>query len=90
MESLIISRDEILKSTLFHIQVKRCQFIDNFPEVVTEVIHESMVEKGISDYAKLKRKLYRIDTNFFTINKDKIKKKDFYESLYSRIQARAS
>ncbi|MFW9944976.1 MAG: hypothetical protein ACFFB7_08255, partial [Candidatus Sifarchaeia archaeon] len=35
-------------------------------------------------YLRLKRKLYRISTSFFDLNK-RIKKRDFFESLYQRI-----
>ncbi|MHA1742563.1 MAG: hypothetical protein ACTSVD_10805 [Candidatus Thorarchaeota archaeon] len=79
-----ISREDILRSTLFHIQLNRCQYIDNFPEQVTNVLQEYVLEKGVDDYAKIRRKLYSINTSFFRINK--IKKRDFYEGLYRRIK----
>ncbi|UCH04774.1 MAG: hypothetical protein JSW05_01050 [Candidatus Thorarchaeota archaeon] len=79
-----INKDSILRSTLFHIQLKQCQYIDNFPEDVANVF-ENNVERGrLQEYEKLKRKLYRISTSFFEVNK-RIKKKDFFESLYQRI-----
>ncbi len=85
MESAAINRDQILKSTLFHIQIKRCEYIDDFPEAVTSIFQKMIDENGIKDYKDMKRRLYRIDTNFFKINQDKVKKKGFFESLYDRI-----
>ncbi|MBN2228764.1 MAG: hypothetical protein JW779_04150 [Candidatus Thorarchaeota archaeon] len=86
MENRCISRTDILQSTLFHIQIKQCQYIDNFPEAVTEVIDSVVGKKSIKEYEQVKRRLYRIKTNFFKINEGKIKKKDFFEGLYQRIQ----
>ncbi len=85
MESVAINRDQILKSTLFHIQIKRCEYIDDFPEAVTSIFQKMIDENGIKEYKDMKRRLYRIDTNFFKINQDKVKKKGFFESLYNRI-----
>ncbi|TFF91458.1 hypothetical protein EU546_08590 [Candidatus Thorarchaeota archaeon] len=85
MESAAISKEQILKSTLFHIQIKQCEYIDNFPEAVTSVFEKMIDENGIKDYKDMTRRLYRIDTNFFKINQDKVKKKGFFESLYERI-----
>ena len=87
METRCISRTDILQSTLFHIQVKQCQYIDNFPEAVTNIIDSAVGKKQLKDYDTVKRRLYRIKTNFFKINE--IKKKDFFEGLYSRIQNKA-
>lgn len=84
METRCITRTDILQSTLFHIQVKQCQYIDNFPEAVTNIIDSAVGKKRLKDYATVKRRLYRIKTNFFKINE--IKKKDFFEGLYSRLQ----
>ncbi|MHA1904610.1 MAG: hypothetical protein ACXADL_02475 [Candidatus Thorarchaeota archaeon] len=80
-----ITSEDILQSTLFHIQIKQCQYIDNFPEAVTKVFVKMMDKNGISDYSSMKRRLYRINTSFFEINKDKTRKSEFYESLYERI-----
>lgn len=88
MENKCISRDDILRSTLFHIQIKQCQYIDNFPEKVTSIIDNAVGKKRLKQYSEIKNKLYRIKTNFFTINKGKIKKKDFFEGLYERIRNR--
>jgi hypothetical protein len=87
METRCISRTDILQSTLFHIQVKQCQYIDNFPEAVTNIIDSAVGKKRLKSYDTVKRRLYRIKTNFFKINE--IKKKDFFEGLYSRIQNKA-
>jgi hypothetical protein len=84
MASRSISRHDILRSTLFHIQVNSCQFIDDFPEVVASVFDDAVDRKGLKDYAEIKRKLYRIKTSFFKINA--IKKKDFFEGLYKRLE----
>jgi hypothetical protein len=84
METRCISKTDILQSTLFHIQVKQCQYIDNFPEKVTRVIDSAVGKRKLKDYDSVKRKLYCIKTNFFKINE--IKKKDFFEGLYQRIQ----
>lgn len=86
VETKCISRDDILRSTLFHIQIKQCQYIDNFPEKVTSIIDNAVGKKRLKKYSEIKNKLYRIKTNFFTINKGKIKKKDFFEGLYERIR----
>ncbi len=84
MDSRCVSRTEILRNTLFHIQVKQCQYIDDFPEAVALVLDTAIEEDGIKEYETVKRRLYRIKTNFFKINN--IKKKDFFEGLYLRIQ----
>ena len=84
METRCISRTDILQSTLFHIQVKQCQYIDNFPEKVTTIIETAVGKRKLKDYETVKRKLYCIKTNFFKINQ--INKKDFFEGLYERIQ----
>jgi hypothetical protein len=84
MATKCISKTDILQSTLFHIQVKQCQYIDNFPEAVTNIIDSAVGKKRLKDYDTIKRRLYRIKTNFFKINE--IKKKDFFEGLYSRLQ----
>ena len=81
-----ISRTDILQSTLFHIQIKQCQYIDNFPEKVTDVVDSVVGKKRIKKYVDVKNRLYRIKTNFFKINS--IKKKDFFEGLYKRIENR--
>jgi hypothetical protein len=86
MENRCISRAEILRNTLFHIQVKQCQYIDDFPEAVTTILDTAVGKRGINDYEQVKRRLYRIRTNFFKINEGKTKKKDFFEGLYQRIQ----
>lgn len=88
MASRSISRHDILKSTLFHIQVKACQYIDNFPEKVASVFDDAVGKKGLKDYDEIKRKLYRIKTNFFKINA--IKKRDFFTGLYERIENKTS
>lgn len=88
METKCISRDDILRSTLFHIQIKQCQYIDNFPEKVTSIIDNAVGKKRLKKYSDIKNKLYRIKTNFFTINKGIVKKKDFFEELYERIRNR--
>ncbi len=84
MENRCISRTDILQSTLFHIQVKQCQYIDDFPEAVTTILDSAVGKRKLKDYESVKRRLYRIKTNFFKINE--IKKKDFFEGLYQRIQ----
>ncbi|MFW9959692.1 MAG: hypothetical protein ACFFDV_01655 [Candidatus Thorarchaeota archaeon] len=86
MENRCISRTEILRNTLFHIQIKQCQYIDNFPEAVATVLETAVGKKSLKDYQVVKRRLYRIRTNFFKINEGKTKKKDFFEGLYQRIQ----
>jgi hypothetical protein len=88
MENRCISRDDILRSTLFHIQIKQCQYIDNFPDKVVSIIDHAVGKKRLKKYSEVKNKLYRIKTNFFAINKGKVKKKDFYEGLYERIRNR--
>ncbi|MFW9806462.1 MAG: hypothetical protein ACFFFK_07005 [Candidatus Thorarchaeota archaeon] len=88
VDNRCISRSDILQSTLFHIQIKQCQYIDNFPERVTTIIENAVGKKRLKKYSEIKDKLYRIKTNFFTINKGKIKKKDFFEGLYERIENR--
>ena len=87
-ETKCISRNDILQSTLFHIQIKQCQYIDNFPEAVTTIIDNAVGKKRLKKYDEIKSKLYRIKTNFFIINKGKVKKKDFFEGLYERIKNR--
>ena len=87
MASQSINRDAIIQSTLFHIQLKQCQYIDNFPEAIADVFVRNVTRGRLKKYEDLKRKLYRIKTNFFDVNKG-IKKKEFYESLYSRIKRR--
>ncbi|TFH03915.1 MAG: hypothetical protein E4H14_15800 [Candidatus Thorarchaeota archaeon] len=84
METRCISKTDILQSTLFHIQVKQCQYIDNFPEAVATIIDTAVGKRKLKDYDTVKRKLYCIRTNFFIINQ--IKKKDFFEGLYTRLQ----
>ena len=81
-----ISRTDILQSTLFHIQIKQCQYIDNFPEKVVDIVDSVVGKKRIKKYVDVKNRLYRIKTNFFKINS--IKKKDFFEGLYKRIENR--
>ncbi|MFW9888770.1 MAG: hypothetical protein ACFFER_11330 [Candidatus Thorarchaeota archaeon] len=89
MASRSINRDAIIKSTLFHIQLKQCQYIDNFPEAVADVFEKNVFRGRLRKYQELKRKLYRISTSFFEVNKG-IKKKEFFESLYDRIRRRVS
>jgi len=84
MENRCISRTEILRNTLFHIQIKQCQYIDDFPEAVTSIFDSAVERDGFREYEKVKRRLYRIKTNFFKINN--IKKKEFFEGLYKRLQ----
>ncbi len=79
-----VSREDILRMTLFHIQLNRFQYIDNFPEKVADVIQRYVVERGIRDYEKIKRQFYRIDTSFFRING--VAKRTFYEGLFRRIK----
>ncbi|MFW9907191.1 MAG: hypothetical protein ACFFEF_01340 [Candidatus Thorarchaeota archaeon] len=86
MTEVYVTRDDILRSTLFHIQLKCCQYIDNFPEAVTDVFESNLRGKKLRSYDALKNRLYRIKTNFFDINSDKIKKRDFFLGLYERIK----
>ncbi|MHA1906989.1 MAG: hypothetical protein ACW98Y_06830, partial [Candidatus Thorarchaeota archaeon] len=86
MAQVTANHDDILRSTLFHIQLKQCQYIDNFPEKITEIFQSSYDGKKIKPYDDMKRRLYRIKTNFFDINGDKIQKRDFYIGLYNRIK----
>jgi len=86
MAEMLITQDDILRSTLFHIQLKQCQYIDNFPEAVTGIFQSMYNGKKLQPYDDLKRKLYRIKTNFFHINGDKVVKRDFYLGLYNRIK----
>jgi hypothetical protein len=86
MEKRCISRTEILRNTLFHIQVKQCQYIDDFPEAVATILDTAVEKRRIKDYKQVKNRLYRIKTNFFQINRGKTKKKDFFEGLYRRIK----
>ena len=81
---MAINKDDILQSTLFHIQVNNCQYIDNFPEVVADTFNKMINVNGIKAYKDMKRKLYRIDTSFFKINSH-LKKRDFYLGLFERI-----
>lgn len=85
-ENRCISRSEILQSTLFHIQIRQCQYIDTFPEKVTTIINTAVGKKRMKKYAEVKNRLYRIKTNFFRINT--IKKKEFFEGLYVRIEGK--
>jgi len=89
MASRSINRDSIIQSTLFHIQLKQCQYIDDFPEAVADVFEKNVYRGRLRKYQELKRKLYRISTSFFEVNKG-VKKKDFFESLYDRIKRRVS
>jgi hypothetical protein len=84
MVSRSISRHDILRSTLFHIQTKRCQYIDDFPETVASIFDDAVGKNGIKKYDEIKRKLYRIKTSFFKINT--IKKREFFHSLYKRLK----
>lgn len=85
MESASVIQEDILKSTLLHIQMKQCQYIDDFPEAVASIFTSMRSGKKLQPYDDMKRKLYRITTSFFDINK-KIEKRDFYLGLYDRIQ----
>ncbi len=84
MTEAIISREDILRSTLFHIQMSRCQYIDDFPVEVTNILEKCIVKEGIEDFSKIRRKLYRINTSFFRINK--IEKRKFFDGLFRRIE----
>ncbi len=90
MAELVVSNEEILRSTLFHIQLKQCQYIDNFPEKITEIFQDNYDGKKFKPYDDMKRRLYRIKTNFFDINGDKVQKRDFYIGLYNRIKRKVS
>lgn len=81
-------REHILQSTLFHIQVNQCQYIDNFPEAVTSVFDDMIQKKKMRDFEVVKKRLYRISTSFFEINKKKVSKKDFFEGLYRRVSGK--
>lgn len=48
------------------------------------VLDGAVTKNGIREYNEIKRKLYRIKTNFFKINS--IKKRDFFQGLYQRIE----
>jgi len=85
METISVIQEDILKSTLLHIQMKQCQYIDDFPESVATIFSTMRVGSKLKPYDDMKRKLYRISTSFFDINK-KIQKRDFYLGLYDRIQ----
>lgn len=85
MASRSTNRNAIIQSTLFHIQLKQCQYIDDFPEAVADVFEKNVHRGRLKKYQDLKRKLYRIKTSFFDVNKD-IRKKEFFESLYDRIK----
>ncbi len=89
MESVSVSQEDILKSTLFHIQMKRCQYIDHVPETVASIFTSMCKGNKLKPYDDMKRKLYRINTSFFDIN-DKIEKREFYLGLYERIQRQIS
>ena len=89
MANVSIARDEILQNTLFHIQLNRLQYIDDFPDSVAATFDRIINDEGISKYDDMKRKLYRIKTNFFTINKDKISKREFFMGLYRRLFGKA-
>ncbi|MDF1538118.1 MAG: hypothetical protein P1Q69_04365 [Candidatus Thorarchaeota archaeon] len=89
MAEMLITQDDILRSTLFHIQLKQCQYIDNFPETVTEIFQSMINGKKLKPYDDMKRKLYRIKTNFFDINGEKVVKRDFYLGLYNRIKRKS-
>ncbi len=80
-------QETILKSTLLHIQLERCQYIDDFPETVASIFSSMCDGSTLKPYDELKRKLYRINTNFFDLNK-KVKKRNFYLRLYDRVQRR--
>jgi len=56
-ETKCISRNDILQSTLFHIQIKQCQYIDNFPEKVTSIIDNAVGKKKLKKYRKPPRSL---------------------------------
>jgi hypothetical protein len=86
MENRCITKSDILRSTLFHIQVRQCQYIDTFPEKVTTIIDTAVGKRRMKNYIEVKNRLYRIKTNFFKINS--IKKKEFFEGLYKRIESR--
>ncbi len=86
MENRCISKSDILRNTLFHIQVRQCQYIDSFPEKVTTIIDTAVGKKRMKKYDVVKNRLYRIKTSFFKINS--IKKKDFFEGLYKRIESK--
>lgn len=86
MASRNISRHDILRSTLFHIQSNRCQYIDDFPEAVASVFDEAVGKNGIKEYDEIKRKLYRIKTSFFKINN--MKKREFFRGLYKKLKNR--
>ena len=88
MASVSNKREHILQSTLFHIQVNQCQYIDNFPEAVTTVLDDMIHKKKIRDFDVVKKRLYRINTSFFEINKKKVSKKDFFEGLFRRVSGR--
>jgi len=86
MENRCITKSDILRNTLFHIQVRQCQYIDTFPEKVTTIIDTAVGKRRMKNYVVVKNRLYRIKTNFFKINS--IKKKDFFEGLYQRIESK--
>ena len=48
------------------------------------VFDTAVGKRKLKDYQSVKNRLYRIKTNFFKINE--IKKKDFFEGLYTRLQ----
>lgn len=84
MQKMTITRDQILRKTLLHIQLKRCQYIDDFPERVTSVFEAASDRRGIRRYEALKDRLFGIDTNFFRVNK--ISRDDFFRGLYQRVK----
>jgi hypothetical protein len=83
-----ITQEDFLKSTLLHIQMKRCQYIDNFPETVASVFESMCKGNRLKPYDEVKGKLYKIKTSFFNINRNRVKKRDFYVGLYDRISRR--
>ncbi len=85
MSASQIGRDDILRRTLFHIQLNQCQYIDNFPEAVADIFEEAIRDDGLSDYEQLQQRLDSLKTNFFDINRGHVDKDKFYRSLYERI-----
>jgi len=45
-------------------------------------------KKKMRDFEVVKKRLYRISTSFFEINKKKVSKKDFFEGLYRRVSGK--
>ena len=54
-------------------------------EAVAEVFNTSLELGDLEDYSRIRRKLYRVRTNFFDINKGRVDKRGFYRELYDRI-----